>query len=88
MSTDADPVTEAPLISTADNVRHYEIFKGTTSDLGKTWSWEALTQNSMQDNIRPIMPDGGGKYEVLLWLRGSMKSYMDYDFDVVGIINP
>ena len=69
-----DPVTEAPLISMTDNVRHYEIFKGTTSDQGKTWSWEALTKNPMLDNIRPIMPKGGGKYEVLLWLRGSMKS--------------
>ncbi len=88
ISSDADPVTEVPLISNRDNVRHYEIFKGTTSDLGITWSWEALTQNSMQDNIRPIMPNGGGKYKVLLWLRGSMKSYSDYDFDVVGMINP
>jgi hypothetical protein len=88
ISTDADPVTEVPLISSTDNVRHYEIFKGTTSDLGKTWSWEALTKNSMQDNIRPIMPKGGGKNKVLLWLRGSMKSYSDYDFDVVGMINP
>jgi hypothetical protein len=88
LSTDADPVTEVPLTSNTDNVRHYEIFKGTTSDLGKTWSWEALTQNSMQDNIRPIMPKGSGKYKVLLWLRGSMKSYSDYDFDVVGMINP
>jgi len=88
ISTDADPVTEVPLISNADNVRHYEIYKGTTADLGKTWSWEALTQNSMQDNIRPIMPKGGGKYKVLLWTRGSMKSYTDYDFDVVGMINP
>ena len=88
ISTDADPVTEAPLISATDNVRHYEIFKGTTSDRGKTWSWEALTQHSMRDNIRPIMPKGGGKYKVLLWLRGSMKSYSDYDFDVVGMIDP
>lgn len=88
ISTDADPVTEVPLISSTDNVRHYEIFKGTTTDRGKTWSWESLTQNSMQDNIRPIMPKGSGKYKVLLWLRGSMKSYSDYDFDVVGMINP
>jgi len=88
ISTDANPVTEIPLTSHLDNVRHYEIFRGTTSDLGKTWSWEALTQNSMQDNIRPIMPEGDGKYKVLLWLRGSMKSYSDYDFDVVGMVNP
>lgn len=54
----------------------------------KTWSWEALTHNFMNDNIRPIMPKGDGEYKVLLWLRGSMKCYSDYDFDVVRPINP
>ena len=88
ISTDAHPVTGAPLISATNNVRHFEIFKGISSDKGKTWSWEALTQDSMQDNIRPIMPKGDGKHKVLLWLRGSMKSYSDYDFDVVGLISP
>jgi hypothetical protein len=88
ISTDADPVSDVPLTSNRDNVRHYEIFKGTTSDRGETWSWEALIQNSMQDNIRPIMPKGSGKYKAVLWLKGSMKSYSDYDFDVVGMINP
>jgi hypothetical protein len=88
ISTDADPVTDAPLISEKDNVRHYEIFKGTTFNRGKTWTWEALTENSMRDNIRPVMPKGNGKHKVLLWLEGSMKSYSDYDFDVVGMIDP
>ena len=88
ISTDADPVTEEPLISKTDNVRHYEIFKGTTTDSGETWAWEPLTQNSVQDNIRPIMPKRNGEFEVVLWLRGSIKSYVDYNFDVVGLINP
>lgn len=88
ISTDADPVTESPLISEADHVRHYEIFRGKTSDSGKTWIWKPLTENSMQDNVRPIMPKGNRKYKALLWLRGSIKSYQDYNFDVVGLINP
>ncbi len=88
ISTDVDPVTEAPLISQVDHERHYEIFKGTTPDSGESWLWEPLTQNSMQDNVRPIMPEGDGKYKVVLWLKGSIKSYKDYNFDVVGIINP
>ncbi len=88
ISTDADPVTEAPLISTRDNVRHYEIFRGTTLDFGQTWSWVPLTQNSIQDNVRPIMPKGNDQFKVVLWLRGSIKSYKDYNFDVVGLINP
>ncbi len=88
ISTDAHPVTEAPLISSVDNERHYEIFRGTTTNSGQTWSWEAITQNSIHDNLRPIMPKGNEKFKVLLWLKGSIKSYMDYNFDVVGIINP
>ncbi len=88
ISTDVDPATGIQLISDTDNVRHYEIFKGTSADSGETWEWKPLTQNSIQDNVRPIMPKGNGRYKVVLWLRGSIKSYKDYNFDVVGIINP
>ncbi len=85
IATDADPVTESPLISETDHVRHYEIYRGKTSDSGETWLWEPLTENSIQDNVRPVMPKGDGKYKVLLWLRGLIKSYSDYNFDVVGL---
>ncbi len=88
ISTDADPVTETPLISTRDNVRHYEIYKGTTADSGRTWEWTPVTQHSIQDNVRPIMPKGSNEFKAVLWLRGSIKSYEDYNFDVVGLINP
>jgi len=57
-------------------------------DSGETWTWEAITKNSVYDNVRPIMPKGNKNYKVVLWLKGSMKSYKDYNFDVVGIINP
>ncbi len=88
ISTDTNPVTEIPLVSNADNERHYEIFRGSTNDSGKTWIWEAITQNSIKDNLRPIMPKGNEKYQALLWLSGSIKSYTDYNLDIVGIINP
>jgi hypothetical protein len=45
-----------------------------------------LTEDSMRDNIRPIMPKGNSKYRVLPWLSGSKKNCPDYDFDVVGKI--
>jgi len=88
ISTDVDPVSETPLISEVDNTRHFEIFKGSTLDSGETWKWRAITKNSCYDNVRPIMPKGNEKYKVVLWLRGSIKSYKDYNFDVVGIVNP
>ncbi len=37
ISTDVDPVTVSQLTSNTDNVRYYEISKGTTADQGNTW---------------------------------------------------
>ncbi len=88
ISTDADPVSGAALVSAADQKRHYEIFKGVTKDNGLNWSWTALTIDSERDNIRPIMPIRDGENTVLLWLRGMLKTYRDFDLNVVGIIDP
>jgi glucose/arabinose dehydrogenase len=86
ISTNADPDSGAPLISTADQKRHYEIFEGTSKDGGKTFSWEALTRNSTVDNIRPIIPAWDNERRVVLWMRGSYSSYTEFDTQVVGII--
>lgn len=85
ISADVEPAGGAPLISAADGKRHYEIFKGTTEDGGRTWHWTAVTHNSTEDQIRPIVPIpvGSGK-TVLLWLSGTYSSYTQYDLDVVG----
>ena len=37
ISTDADPKSGKPLISAADGNRHYELFKGISSNNGITW---------------------------------------------------
>jgi MYXO-CTERM domain-containing protein len=34
------------------------------------------------------VPVSDGRYEALLWLRGTYRTYADYDLDVVGIITP
>jgi len=87
ISSDVNPVSGEELISTNDNIRHYEIFKGQTKDRGQTWKWAAITENSTFDNIRPIMPKSDGRYKALLWLKGTYNSYTNYDLDVVGIVN-
>lgn len=87
ISTDANPVTARPLISKNDGQRHYEIFEGRTGDGGATWRWQPVTQDSVSDNIRPIVPAGQGSHRILLWLRGTYTSYTKYDLDVVGIID-
>lgn len=70
ISTDADPVTGAPLISRADNQRHHELFHGRTTDGGATWTWTPFTQNSTTDNLRPIIPAWDDPRVALIWMRG------------------
>ncbi len=65
---------------------HYEIYRGQTPDLGATWSWTALTENSTVDNLRPIVPLGASAGPMVLWLRGTYRAYTDYDLDVVGMV--
>lgn len=83
ISTDVDPVTGKALKTGAG--RHYEIFKGTTKDGGANWAWTAVTKNSTEDNIRPIVV-ASNDYEVILWLRGRYTTYKDYDLKVLGLI--
>jgi hypothetical protein len=86
ISTNADPVSGAPLISTADQQRHHEIFAGKSTDGGRTFSWRALTQNSTVDNIRPIIPAWKSERRVVLWMRGSYTTFTDFDTHIVGVI--
>ncbi len=65
---------------------HYEIYRGHMNDLGKTWTWTAITENSEVDNLRPIVPMADNDRTILLWLRGTLTTYTDFDFDVVGML--
>lgn len=84
ISTNADPATGEPLVSTADGQRHWEIFQGATTDGGKCWQWTAVTRNSSRDNLRPVVPEWPGGPRVVLWARGELKSYTDYRLDIVA----
>lgn len=83
ISTNSDPQTGRSLVSIADGRRHWEIFQGTTSDGGAHWRWTPITVNSAHDNVRPVMPLWPDGPRVLLWARGSLKTYADYLLDIV-----
>ncbi|MEK6479366.1 BNR-4 repeat-containing protein [Catalinimonas sp. 4WD22] len=84
ISTNVHPETGNPL---RDNgPQHYEIFRGTTKDQGATWQWTAITENSDEDNIRPMVVCSD-KREVLLWLKGRYTTYRNYDLSVYGLIS-
>ena len=62
----------------------YEIHRGVTGDFGKTWKFTAVTRGSEVDNIRPMVPRWNPKDTALLWLRGTYRSYTEWDLEVVG----
>ncbi|MGA9365529.1 MAG: T9SS type A sorting domain-containing protein [Bacteroidota bacterium] len=64
-----------------------EIFKGVTSDEGATWTWTPITQNSVRNNFRPIVPRWDNNKTALLWWRGTYTSAQLFDAAVVGIID-
>ena len=83
VSTNADPVSGAPLISRADGKRHWEIFRGVTSDGGATWMWSAVTSDSTTNNFRPIVPVTSHRPSPVVWLRGEMPMPKDFASEVV-----
>ena len=85
ISTNANPDTGEPLISSADASRHWELFQGSTSNGGASWQWSALTSNSREDQLRPVIPDLPGEDRVILWTRGKLRSYRDYHLDIVAL---
>ena len=89
LSTNADPVSGKPLISAADQRRHHELFRGVTSDAGRTWRFEALTANSSVDNLRPIVPAWNDPRTLLVWMRGTYRHNRgDWTTAVVATIVP
>ncbi len=58
----------------------FEIEKWTTSNGGKDWSREAITSNSLKDNVRPFVvryapAEIKGR---VIWMYGDYKHYTDY----------
>lgn len=76
VSTPIDPGSGAPLA-------HHEIFHGRTGDGGASWTWQALTQDSPVDNLRPIVAPGDPGRVVLAWFRGTMSTSQHYDCEIV-----
>ena len=86
VSTNADASTGAPLVSSADGKRHWEVLRGETKDGGRSWRYQPVTRSSTADNLRPIVPRRTGPGDVLLWLRGTYRSYTDYALEAVGLL--
>lgn len=89
ISTDADPQTGEPLVSSADGKRHRELFRGQTSDAGATWRWTPITANSTVDNLRPIVPKWDDPRTALVWMRGTYRNnHGEWTTTVVRLLLP
>jgi hypothetical protein len=80
LSTPSDPRDNT-------NLGVHEIFKGVTADQGKTWTWTPITQRSVRDNMRPVVPAWDKNNTALLWWRGTYSSAQSYNSAIVGILD-
>jgi hypothetical protein len=64
-----------------------EIFKGVTTNKGVSWTWTPITQKSVRDNFRPIVPAWDSKNTALLWWRGTYSTAQNFNAAVVGILD-
>jgi hypothetical protein len=83
VSTPYDPRDPAGATFTTS----YEIYKGVTGDGGVNWNWTAITENSVVDNLRPIVPDPHGGDPTVLWFRGTYTTAHSINATVVGIVD-
>ena len=74
--------------STQKTTSYHEIYRGQTTDQGRTWTWQAVTTNSTCDNLRPIIPRWKPGRTALLWTAGSMESSQNYDLRVLLLVDP
>jgi hypothetical protein len=65
----------------------YEIYKGVTANGGASWTWSAITENSVIDNLRPIIPDPHGGDPTVIWFRGTYSTAQSIDATIVGIVD-
>lgn len=63
----------------------FEIFKGETTDGGKTWKETAITSKSEKDNVRPFAIRGGGEEcttQVMWMFNNRYSTYKEYDAEI------
>ncbi len=66
--------------------QHYELYRGVTSDGGKTFCWQAISENSSVDNLRPFVPGNHSSHEVaVIWFAGLYTSYTSWATSVKGL---
>ncbi|MFI2566515.1 BNR-4 repeat-containing protein [Paenarthrobacter sp. NPDC018779] len=79
ISTPVDP-------RTGEATAQYEIYRGVTKDRGGSWVWDAVTEGSAVDNLRPMVVPGDPSVHAVCWFRGSMISSQAYETEIVALV--
>ncbi len=88
ISTEFDPRAVIPGV-TDTNLAYttvHEIWKGVTTNQGVSFAWTPITQGSLRDNLRPVMPIWDNTDSALLWFRAVYTSAQIVDGAIVGIV--
>ncbi|MEO5803498.1 MAG: immunoglobulin domain-containing protein [Verrucomicrobiota bacterium] len=85
-SANVDPAANTPILSAADGLQHFEMFRGQTTNGGTNWTYAQLTSNSSCDNFRPTAVKWDAQHSAVFWLRGKLNTWTDYDVAIVGMI--
>lgn len=80
ISSNVDPYT-----GKATQNGRYQIFRGETQNDGANWTWEQLSFDINQDNLRPIVPKNHQAKICVLWFSGQYQSSLKFKTKVVGI---
>ncbi|HED36976.1 MAG TPA: hypothetical protein ENI76_01820 [Ignavibacteria bacterium] len=64
----------------------FEIWKYWTSDNGKTWKKQKITNNSKINNVRPYLVPVDNKTDFLLWLQGDYLHYDNFDTNIKYLV--
>lgn len=88
ISTQWDPRAVQPGITDTNSQYStaHEIWKGVTTNHGASFTWTPITQNSLRDNFRPIVPAWDENNAALIWFRGPYSTAQIYDEAPVGIM--
>jgi hypothetical protein len=65
----------------------WDIERWVTHDGGDTWSHRVVVPSDGLDNVRPVVPRGGGPIQVL-FLRGDYRSYTTYRTSIAFLTGP
>jgi hypothetical protein len=65
---------------------NHEIWRGTTCDEGETFTWTPITEDSSEDQLRPVVPYWESSRTAVLWMSGAYNSAQTYSASIKGVV--